>query len=58
MTDAPETKVAENDAKATVAATESVAVSATTSIIHKLWDDALADAEKGLAWFKAEVAKL
>ena len=26
--------------------------------IHKLLDDALADVEKGLDWFKAEIAKL
>ena len=30
----------------------------TRSEIHRLWDEAEADVEKGLDWFRAEIAKL
>jgi len=57
------TVTAASDAVATAAtdAAKDVAHDAerdTRSLIHRLWDDAEADIEKGLNWFKAEIAKL
>jgi hypothetical protein len=55
----------ETAAVATVEAVPEVVVEAahdaerdTRGIIHRLWDEAEADAEKGIEWFKAEIAKL
>lgn len=69
MTDSPQVKTAENDVKAVVGAVGSAAGTEATNVAHdaerdtrsvirKLLDEAEADASKGIAWFKAEVAKL